>query len=193
MRVSRQKSAENRERIIDAASALFRAKGFGGIGVADIMKAAALTHGGFYGHFASKEDLVAQASRRTMARAAANWEGIAADAPDHPYAALLRHYLTPRHRDDPGRGCPFAALGTDAARSGKVVRTAFAEGLEPLIAILAEAIAGGSKAARRRKAVAAMAGLVGALTLARAVGDGPPSDEILNAVRRELLAAAEHA
>jgi TetR/AcrR family transcriptional repressor of nem operon len=84
-------------------------------------------------------------------------------------------------------------LGTDAARSGKVVRTAFAEGLEPLIAILAEAIAGGSRAARRRKAVAAMAGLVGALTLARAVGDGPPSDEILNAVRRELLAAAEHA
>ena len=193
MRVSRQKADENRERIIDAAGALFREKGFDGIGVADIMKAAALTHGGFYGHFASKEDLVAQASRRTMARAAANWEGIAADAPDHPYAALLRHYLTPRHRDDPGRGCPFAALGTDAARSGKVVRTAFAEGLEPLIAILAEAIAGGSKAARRRKAVAAMAGLVGALTLARAVGDGPPSDEILNAVRRELLAAAEHA
>jgi TetR/AcrR family transcriptional repressor of nem operon len=193
MRVSREKAAANRDRIVDAAATLFRAKGFGGIGVADIMKAAALTHGGFYGHFASKEDLVAQASRRTMARAAANWEGIAADAFDHPYAALLRHYLTPRHRDDPGRGCPFAALGTDAARSGKVVRTAFAEGLEPLIAILAEAIAGGSRAARRRKAVAAMAGLVGALTLARAVGDGPPSDEILNAVRRELLAAAEHA
>ena len=193
MRVSRKKAAANRDRIVDAAATLFRAKGFGGIGVADIMKAAALTHGGFYGHFASKEDIVAQASRRTMARAAANWEGIAADAPDHPYAALLRHYLTPRHRDDPGRGCPFAALGTDAARSGKVVRTAFAEGLEPLIAILAEAIAGGSKAARRRKAVAAMAGLGGALTLARAVGDGPPSDEILDAVRRELLAAAEHA
>ena len=153
MRVSREKAAANRDRIVDAAATLFRAKGFGGIGVADIMKAAALTHGGFYGHFASKEDLVAQASRRTMARAAANWEGIAADAPDHPYAALLRHYLTPRHRDDPGRGCPFAALGTDAARSGKVVRTAFAEGLEPLIAILAEAIAGGSKAARRRRFV----------------------------------------
>ena len=64
MRVSRQKAAENRERIIDAAGALFREKGFDGIGVADIMKAAQLTHGGFYGHFASKDDLVAQASQQ---------------------------------------------------------------------------------------------------------------------------------
>lgn len=191
MRVSREKAAENRERIIDAASALFRANGFGGVGVADIMKAAHLTHGGFYGHFASKDDLVAQASRRSMARAAANWQRVAADAPDRPYAALLRHYLSPRHRDDPGRGCAFAALGGDAARSGKVVREAFAKGLEPLIDILTNAVPGRSKAVRRRKAVAAMAGLVGALTLARAVEDASLSDEILEAVRRELLAAAE--
>src|ERR1700723_3633376 len=127
MRVSREKAAEHRERIIHAAGALFRAKGFGGIGVADIMKAADLTHGGFYGHFASKNDLVAQASERTMARAAANWEKVAAGAPDEPFAALLTHYLSPRHRDDPGHGCAFAALGADAARSGKVVRKAFAE------------------------------------------------------------------
>ena len=119
MRVSREKAAESRERIIDAASALFRAKGFDGIGVADIMKAANLTHGGFYGHFASKDDLVAQASRRSMARAAANWERVVAAAPDKPYAALLDHYLSPRHRDDPGKGCAFAALSNDAARCGK--------------------------------------------------------------------------
>ena len=123
MRVSREQAAANRERIIDAAAALFRAKGFTGIGVADIMQAADLTHGGFYGHFASKDDLVAQASRRTMARSAANWARVVAEAPDHPYAALLQHYLTPRHRDDPGRGCGFAALSNDAARSGKTVRT----------------------------------------------------------------------
>jgi TetR/AcrR family transcriptional repressor of nem operon len=138
MRVSREQAAANRERIIDAAAALFRAKGFTGIGVADIMQAADLTHGGFYGHFASKDDLVAQASRRTMARSAANWARVVAEAPDHPYAALLQHYLTPRHRDDPGRGCGFAALSNDAARSGKTVRNAFAEGLEPLIDILAQ-------------------------------------------------------
>ena len=191
MKVSREKAAANHERIIDAASALFRAKGFGGIGVADIMKKADLTHGGFYGHFSSKDELVAQASRRTMARSAAKWQRVVTDAPDHPYAALLERYLTPRHRDDPGRGCSFAALGTDAARSGKVVREAFADGLEPMIDILAAAVPGRTKAVRRRKAVAAMASLVGALTLARAVGDTALSDEILKAVHGELLATAD--
>lgn len=188
MRVSREKAAANRERIIDAASALFRARGFDGIGVADIMKAADLTHGGFYGHFDSKDDLVAQASRRAMARSVANWERAVAETPDQPYAALLRRYLTAQHRDDPGRGCSFASLGNDAARSGEIVREAFAEGLEPLIAILADALPGRSKAARRRKAVATMAALVGAVTLARAVSSKALSDEILEATRRELLA-----
>src|SRR5580658_8479617 len=116
LRVTREKATETRERILDAASGLFRAKGFGGIGVADIMKAADLTHGGFYGHFASKDDLVAEASRRSMARAAANWTKVVADATEEPYAALLKHYLSPRHRDDPGKGCAFAALSGDAAR-----------------------------------------------------------------------------
>jgi TetR/AcrR family transcriptional repressor of nem operon len=191
MRVSREKAAEHRERIIEAASGLFRAKGFDGIGVADIMKAADLTHGGFYGHFSSKDDLVAQASKRTMARAGENWSKVTASDPDKPFAALLDHYLSGRHRDDPGRGCAFAALGNDAARSGKVVRKAFAEGLEPLLDILAEAIPGKSKTARRRKALTAMAALVGALTLARAVEGNPLSDEILDAVHRELPAVAE--
>jgi TetR/AcrR family transcriptional repressor of nem operon len=205
MRVSREKAAEHRDRIIEAAGALFRAKGFDGIGLADIMKAADLTHGGFYGHFASKDDLVAQASRRTMTRAEANWTKLVEAAPDNPYAALLAHYLSPKHRDDPGKGCAFAALGNDAARSGKIVRKAFAEGLAPLIDILAQSIPGKStpgkstpgksapdksKAARRRKAVAAMATLVGALTLARAVEGTPLSDEMLEAAHRELAAAA---
>ena|SRR6202047_1628856 len=200
MRVSREKAAEHRDRIIDAAGALFRAKGFGGIGVADIMKAADLTHGGFYGHFTSKDDLVTQASRRTMARAATNWTKLVEAAPEKPYAALLEHYLSSRHRDDPGKGCAFAALGNDAARSGKIVRKAFAEGLAPLLDILAqsipgksipgESIPGKSKTARRRKAVAAMATLVGALTLARAVEGTPLSDEMLDAAHRELAAAA---
>ena len=86
------------------------------------MKAAELTHGGFYGHFASKDDLAAQASRRSLMRAAANWEHIAAAAPGKAFAALLANYLTPAHRDDPGRGCAFASLSADAARGGKAVR-----------------------------------------------------------------------
>src|ERR1700723_756191 len=190
MRVSREKAAEHRDRIIDAAGALFRAKGFGGIGVADIMKAADLTHGGFYGHFASKDDLVAQASRRTMARAAANWTRLVEAAPDDPYTALLAHYLSPKHRDDPGKGCAFAALGNDAARSGKIVRKAFSEGLAPLIDILAQSIPGKSTPGKSKAAVAAMATLVGALTMARAVEGTPLSDEMLEAAHRELDAAA---
>ena len=189
MRVSRQKAAENRERIVDAASALFRAKGFDGIGVADIMKAADLTHGGFYGHFASKDDLIAQASRRAMALAAANWGKVVATAPKNPYAALLDHYLSPRHRDHPDQGCAFAALSGDAARCAKPVRAAFSEGLEPLIDVLTSAVPGRSKAVRRRKAIAALAELIGALILARAVDEVALSNEILESARQELLAA----
>jgi TetR/AcrR family transcriptional regulator, transcriptional repressor for nem operon len=189
MRVSRKKAAANRERIMDAASALFRAKGFAGIGVADIMKAADLTHGGFYGHFESKDDLAAQASGRAMEQAATNWSRVAADAPDESFAALLKHYLSRRHRDEAGKGCVFAALCADAARSGKTVRAAFADGLEPLIDILARSIPGRSQAVRRRKALAAMAELVGALMLARAVKGAPLSDEMLDAAHHELSAA----
>ncbi|HEX3936233.1 MAG TPA: TetR/AcrR family transcriptional regulator [Xanthobacteraceae bacterium] len=189
MRVSRAKAAENRERVIAAAGALFREKGFGGVSVADVMKAADLTHGGFYGQFGSKDDLVAQACRKASAEAADNWQRTAARAPDEAYAALLLRYLRPSHRDEPGRGCIFAALGADAARSGAAVQRAFADGVEPLIDLLAQSAPGASKAARRRKGVAAMAGLVGALLLARAVGKGELSDEILEATRRELLAA----
>jgi len=191
MRVSREKAAQNRERIIDAAGALFRSKGFSGIGLADIMKAVELTHGGFYGHFASKDDLVAQASERAMAHAATNWRKVVDAAPEKPYAALLRHYLSPRHRDDPGHGCALAALSGDAARCAAPVRHAFADGLQSLIDILTDAIPGRSKAVRRRKAVAAMTSLVGALTLARAVDDPELSDEILAAAQRELLDAVE--
>jgi len=190
MRVTREKAAETRERILDAAGELFRAQGFGGIAVAEIMKAANLTHGGFYGHFASKDDLVEEASRRTMARAAANWARVVANASDKPYAALLDHYLSAKHRDEPGRGCAFAALGTEAGRSGGRVRKAFSEGLESLLDILTNALPGISKATRRRKAVAAMSAFVGALTLARAVDDDALSDEILEAVRHELRDAA---
>ncbi len=103
--------------------------------------------------------------------------------------ALLMRYLRPSHRDEPGQGCIFAALGADAARSGPAVQQAFADGLKPLIDLLAKSAPGASKAQRRRKGVAAMAGLVGALLLARAVGKGGLSDEILEATRRELLAA----
>jgi TetR/AcrR family transcriptional repressor of nem operon len=103
---------------------------------------------------------------------------------------LLTHYVSSRHRDDPAHGCAFAALGSDAARCGKPVRAAFAEGLAALIDILTEVVGGRTKAARRRKALAVMSELVGTLILSRAVGDAALSNEILDAARHDLLAAA---
>ena len=93
MRVSREQAAANRERIIETAGELFRSKGFSGIGVADIMKAAELTHGGFYGHFASKDDLIAQASRRSMQRAAENWKKVVAES-DRKSTRLNSSHIT---------------------------------------------------------------------------------------------------
>ena len=155
------------------------------------MKAAELTHGGFYGHFASKDDLIAQASRRSMQRAAQNWKKVVAESGSDAFATLLTRYLSPRHRDDPGQGCTFASLSGDAARCGKPVREAFAEGLEPLIDILSGLVDGRTKAARRRKAIAVLSELIGALMLSRAVGDAGLSHEILDAGRRELLSATK--
>jgi TetR/AcrR family transcriptional regulator, transcriptional repressor for nem operon len=190
MKVSREKAAQTRERIVEKAGALFRAKGFGNVGVADIMKAADLTHGGFYGHFDSKDDLSVEASRRTLANSAERWRTIVAEAGDKPYPALIEHYLTSRHRDEPAGGCALSALGTDAARGNAALRGVFAGGLRAFLDILTDALPGFSKPARRRKAVAAMATMVGAVTLARAVDDPALSEEILDAARQELRTAA---
>jgi TetR/AcrR family transcriptional repressor of nem operon len=187
MRVSREVAAANRARIIAMASNLFREKGFNGIGVADIMQAADLTHGGFYGHFKSKDELVVEACETALAKAALTWAQRAADAPERPLEALYKEYLSPGKREQAGRSCCFAVLGADAARQGKPVRAAFAAGLKPLIDILAKFVPAASKAARRRKALAVMSQLVGAMVLARAVDDPALSDEILAAAKAELL------
>ena len=126
MKVSREQAAENRERILDTAAQLFRERGFEGIGVADMMKAAGLTHGAFYGHFSSKEDLIAQACARAFSRSHDRWSTRAGRTPDDPLSSIVRNYLTRRHRDDPGTGCALAALGPDMARHGSGVRRAVA-------------------------------------------------------------------
>src|ERR1043165_9265950 len=114
MKVSREQAARNRERILDTAAQLFRERGFDGIGVADLMKAAGLTHGGFYGHFASKEDLMAQACTRASARSRGLWTKLAERAPDDPLSEIAGVYLTSKHRDNPGEGCLMAALASEA-------------------------------------------------------------------------------
>jgi TetR/AcrR family transcriptional regulator, transcriptional repressor for nem operon len=179
VRVTREQAAANREKILEVAGALFRERGFDGIGVADIMKRAGLTHGGFYGHFASKDDLAAEITARVLGRS--GWMERLTGTPKPSFSDLVRQYLSPRHRDDPGRGCLFAALGSDVVRQPRSVRRAFTEGLRLRVDALARLAPGRSAAARRQKSLATMAGLVGALILSRAVDDPKFSDEILEA------------
>jgi TetR/AcrR family transcriptional regulator, transcriptional repressor for nem operon len=191
MRVSREKCAESRKRILEAAATLFREKGFDGVCLADIMKAAGLTHGGFYGHFSSKEDLEAQALSLAMAQLLTNWSETVDSAAGRPLSALASQYLSPYYRDNRGEGCPIAALGCDAAREGERVRSALTAGLEPTLALLSNVIPGRSKAQRRRKAIAALAEMVGAMILARAVNDPALSNEILAATLLNVSEASD--
>jgi len=184
VRVTREQAAANREKILEVAGALFRERGFDGIGVADIMKRAGLTHGGFYGHFASKDDLAAEITARVLGRS--GWMERLTGTQKPSFSDLVRQYLSPRHRDDPGRGCLFAALGSDVVRQPRSVRRAFTDGLRLRVDALARLAPGRSAAARRQKSLATMAGLVGALILSRAVDDPKFSDEILEAVATSI-------
>ncbi|MCU1249372.1 MAG: transcriptional regulator, partial [Edaphobacter sp.] len=135
-----------------------------------------------YGHFKSKEDLVAQACARAVTRMRQNWTNVIDQATGDPLEALAATYLTPKHRDGAGRGCPMAALGSEIARQGPPVRRAFTDELRPFLDYLSRNVQGGSNNLRRQKALATYAGLVGALIVSRAVDDPDLSNEILSAV-----------
>jgi TetR/AcrR family transcriptional repressor of nem operon len=186
MRASREQFAENRQRILEVAGRLFRQKGFDGIGVDGIMEAAGLTHGGFYGHFDSKADLAEQACSAGLERTGRKWETLAHESPEAALAEIARDYLTKRHRDDPGNGCVFAALGGDVARSSAAVRSSVTKGLRGQLGILEGAAKGRTKAARRKQAIAALSGMVGAMVVARLVNDSALSDEILTVAASAL-------
>jgi TetR/AcrR family transcriptional repressor of nem operon len=190
MKVSREQAAASRERILDAGTRLFRERGFDGIGVADLMREAGLTHGGFYGHFASKEELMAKACERALAKSAAKWEALHARDGHEALAAMADSYLSTRHRDNPGAGCIVAAVGEEAARHGPPVRHAFTLGVRSLIDILGRVMPGRTRAARRDQALATFASMVGAMVLARAVDDPKLSVQILKVVRDSIEAAA---
>ena len=186
MRVSREQANENREKVLTTAARLYREHGFTGIGVAEIMKTAGLTHGGFYGQFGSKEALMSEVSERALAGSCELWTQVAEQAPDNPLGAFAAKYLSPAHRDNPGAGCLLAALSSDIARSAGPVRQAISAGMARLVDLFAAAMSGRSKAVRREKALAAYAAMVGALVLSRATDDAELSEEILTAVRNSL-------
>ncbi|RZL37598.1 MAG: TetR/AcrR family transcriptional regulator [Rubrivivax sp.] len=184
MKVSRAQAEENRERILDNAAQLFRERGFDGIGLNDLMQAAGLTRGGFYGHFESKDDLAAQATRRALQANREQWK----KQTDRSLQAWVRSYLSDAHRDRVGAGCGLAALAGDAARGGPAVKTAFAEGVASIIETLQGQMPATDAAGRREQALAMLSTLMGALLLSRAVGDGELSGELREAARKSLPA-----
>ncbi len=196
MGVPRDQALRNRQSIIDTASRVFRERGVDGVGVADLMREAGFTHGGFYNHFKSKDALAAEACAAVLSRAI---EGMArvieADAEGRKgsFNAMLETYLSPTHRDDPGQGCPIPTLAADASRQGEQMQAAYAEGIEMFIQTMSSYFAGGgenpeSSEAPRASAIGLLTQLVGTLVLARGVGAANPglSEEILAVGRSRL-------
>ncbi|MBO1419315.1 TetR/AcrR family transcriptional regulator [Streptomyces sp. FH025] len=191
-RVSRAEAERSRRRVIDHTARLIREKGPDQVSVPEAMAAAGFTHGGFYRHFASKDDLLAEAlaaafteRREAMEHPAPAGEEDPGPARS-PRAAFLDRYLSQPHRDHPGQGCAAAALAADAARTepGSPLRTAFTEGLRELV----DAFARLPEPADREEALADLSTMVGALVLARASQDEDLSADLLAAARRRLSA-----
>lgn len=180
MRVSRDQMQANRLRILDAASRLFREKGFEAVSVAEVMKAAGLTHGGFYGHFDSKDDLIAQAIGHIFT---VQEDGGGRGRGGGDLATYLDAYLSSGHRDSIGEGCPTAALVADIRRQAPAARLAMTEGFRSQIDRVAKAIPEADAAGARRQAVGTWAAMVGAVLLARAIDDPALSEEILRETR----------
>lgn len=189
MRVSREQAAENRARILAAAARLFRERGLNGVGVDALGEAAGMTHGSLYSQFGSKERLAAEA----IAAAVAASGGVAlgqAGANEGALQAFLASYLSPRHRDAPGQGCPFAALGCEVPRQPASVRQAFTAGLRAMAGNVAALLRPGARPQPAEdEALALAASAIGALMLSRAVDDPALSGRILAAARDHWAAA----
>ncbi len=183
---SRDDKARSHERIVEIAAARLRESGTAGPGVAELMKAAGLTHGGFYKHFASRDDLVAEAVERALRENDGFMSMLTAGAAD-AHAALelfVDWYTSAEHRDTPGAGCAVVSLGADVPRADQRVRSAYTAQVQRYLVHLVALLGDGQRAA------AALSTLVGAILVARAVGPGELSDEILAAARASVLALA---
>ena len=186
MKVSKEQAALNRERVVETAARLFREKGYGGIGVADLMKEAGLTHGGFYGNFGSKEALMEEVVTYAIDRSNQNWDMLLEKKPAQPLEAIVAPYLSLQHRDNPGNGCAMAALGPEVARMAPGVRCAVTEGVRKQLDKLAALMPPDDPDEKRQAALVTYASMVGALVLSRAVNDEALSGEILDAVHAAL-------
>jgi TetR/AcrR family transcriptional regulator, transcriptional repressor for nem operon len=181
MRVSKEQAAENRERILKAASRLVRERGISSVGVDALAEAAGMTHGSLYSQFGSKERLVEEAVAHAIATKGQ-------EVPEaFAVSDYVSEYLSTAHRDMPGSGCPFAALCCEIPRQGRGVRERFTAGVRGMIGLLSGRMDSELKPRQRKeKALVTVASLVGALVLARAVSDPKLSDDILRATKNRL-------
>lgn len=187
MKLTKEAVERNREHVIDTAAKLFREKGIDGIGVADLMKAAGMTHGGFYRQFKSKDDLVVQAVGRAFAQMSADIAGRLVNS-DRPFATLVRYYVSDHHRDDPGHGCSLASLATDAARHDDLALHEAFEGIvESYLDLLTRLAPGPTPDAKRGVAISVLAEMIGAVVLSRVVPNQELASEIIETVADDLV------
>ena len=179
MRKSREDAARTRERIVSAAAAEFREHGVVATGLADLMKAAGLTHGGFYKHFGSKDQLVAEAVAEAL-------DALIRRLTDAGPGAVAT-YLSDWHRDNPGEGCPLSAIGSELARTDDDTRAVATDGFRKLVDLIAGRSDKPAPAAARARTLVAVSTMIGALTMARVVDDPKLSAEILKEARKSLI------
>lgn len=182
---SQAEKASSRERILTSAARRLRETGLDGLAVAELMKSAGLTHGGFYGHFKSRSDLIAAALDRAITDGVAACRTPSPRGEDLTFPALVQAYLTGWHRDHPERGCAISALANDVARAEPNVQKVMQTQLEQILGETADLIGSGPGA--RSAALAGWSTMVGAIALSRLFPGQPLADEILDAARSSLL------
>jgi TetR/AcrR family transcriptional repressor of nem operon len=187
MRRSREEAAETRRNIIKTAGIRFRQNGMCETGLVDLMESAGLTHGGFYRHFDSKDQLISESSADVFATNVGEMEAAASTTKGRKaLEAIANRYLSPEHRKDRAHGCPLAALGSELARSEKSTRFAATEGILKMIATVAERMQDPNTDRAKKSASVFVATMLGALTISRIVADPKVSNEILAAARAKL-------
>ena len=184
---SQANKREHHEQIVGVAASRFREDGVDRVGVADLMRDAGLTHGGFYRHFESRDELVAEAVERALHDGGQAMAAVA-ESPHDPLAALIDAYLSTTHRDNLGKSCAVTTLASDVARSNPRVQAAYTNQVGVYIDMLVGLLPPGPAGPRRVSAIAALSTLVGAVSMARAVNDESLSREILNSAAAELKA-----
>ncbi len=190
---SRAEKAKTHKHIVSIASKKFREEGLAGVGIAELMKEAGLTVGGFYKHFDSRDDLVAEAVSSAFGGWQRRVDAAKSGGPSVSLAKLMDDYLNEAHRNNPGSGCAFSALAPEIARCDKRTRSLTAEQVRNDIQLIATLLPGRDKRTARSRAILTFSALVGAMSLARAVSDEALSREILETVG-ELLknSASKH-